>query len=145
MVFCVGGPRPAREGGGVTALGMSMPSRQILWGNRPAIRFPQTPFHSLLALLAVAGGECVGRWVATGRCLPVGSRQGEHRSAVRQGECTSREEVADYGLLYALRVVAFLRGLLPADGSCSTRRISLNVSFFTARAIRFVGVRSAMT
>jgi len=60
-----GGRCPPQPRGNIR-LGMCMPSGQILWGNRPAIRFPQTPFHSLLALLAVGGSECVGRWVAPG-------------------------------------------------------------------------------
>jgi|GEM_PF-2867369 len=37
----------------IVMLGISMPSEEIPRGKRPAIRFPLTPFHSLLKALTV--------------------------------------------------------------------------------------------
>ena len=48
-----GGCRASR----IAALGMYMPSEKGRRGNRLAIRFPRTPFHSLLTLLAMTKTE----------------------------------------------------------------------------------------
>jgi len=40
---------------------------------------PPDPPHSVLALLTMPGGECAGRWVAPGTCVPGGRRQGGKR------------------------------------------------------------------
>jgi len=41
----------------MVTLGISMPSEKGRRGKRPAIRFPRTPFHSLLTLLAMTKTE----------------------------------------------------------------------------------------
>jgi hypothetical protein len=41
----------------IVTLGISMPSEKNLRVKRPAIRFPRTPFHSLLTLLAITQQE----------------------------------------------------------------------------------------